>query len=773
MRRFGPAKRVWSSLILSYAVTLLLPILIYLCVYFTMYGTMRRQIIQFQTSMLDQIRTEIDNELKEMTGFFVKASLDPNLSYLMSIPEEDRLYQSYDSMKHLLTLNQSLAMYLPTVSVIESYTIHLRLSGLIWYNSNIYDPQLFFGADVAPNLLSREIWDRCVSLPAKRNTILRYTVGETPQRSLIAVLEPLPLDSAGDRAFILCVLNEGRIREHMRSLSRLNQSRIYILGEDGGVLFSSEPDAPGILPVPDGLSESPDRIHEGRQWVSYYALSSVYPWRYVTMIPVSVFREKSRFMTITMLAGSILCLLAGALLILQLTRRSYNPVRELVALARQRSGGASPASGNEYQLIKDSFLDIARENTSLSERIRQQNLAIRANFLARLLKGRLGPSDLNEDILESLGIHFLSDRFLVMLCSLLPDAQEGESADRVPAFPGIQQFDAWFLERLRGNLDENWDVFATEVDEFHAYIVAVQEEAAETWPATLRTALAAAQGDPPWARLKPTFAVSRLQKSVTAIPHGYQEAMRAMEYRILGGRTGLIFADEVLALERNANQYRYSIEEEQILLNAIRVGDFGRASAEVERVLDDNLPGIGSSIGRFRCLIYDLIGTFIKALNQEHGMDELKFPDMGTALSQITAKPTIGETRRELLACLRTICEQTAVYSRDNERLALVRKVERFIGENYLDRNLGVAAISAGIGMNPKYLSTVYRTLKGESMMDTLHKRRLAEIKKLLRESSIKIGDAANRSGYSSVATLMRAFKKYEGITPGRFKGKE
>ena len=71
--------------------------------------------------------------------------------------------------------------------------------------------------------------------------------------------------------------------------------------------------------------------------------------------------------------------------------------------------------------------------------------------------------------------------------------------------------------------------------------------------------------------------------------------------------------------------------------------------------------------------------------------------------------------------------------------------------------------------MNPKYLSYVYKEATGDSLINLINRTRIDRAKDFLKED-LSILATARRVGYGNSNAFIRIFKKYEGITPGRFK---
>ena len=65
-----------------------------------------------------------------------------------------------------------------------------------------------------------------------------------------------------------------------------------------------------------------------------------------------------------------------------------------------------------------------------------------------------------------------------------------------------------------------------------------------------------------------------------------------------------------------------------------------------------------------------------------------------------------------------------------------------------------------------------FRRATGRSILDEIHEVRLAEVKRLLSNPSVKIGSIASRTGYGSENFLARLFKRKCGVTMREFRSK-
>ena len=94
-----------------------------------------------------------------------------------------------------------------------------------------------------------------------------------------------------------------------------------------------------------------------------------------------------------------------------------------------------------------------------------------------------------------------------------------------------------------------------------------------------------------------------------------------------------------------------------------------------------------------------------------------------------------------------------------------------FIHQNYADLDLNVEKIAAFCGIDNSYLTKIFKKETGMGLLEYLQRYRIKIAKKLLRQQQdVLINKLCLDIGYQNVATFIRVFKKYEGITPGQYR---
>lgn len=98
--------------------------------------------------------------------------------------------------------------------------------------------------------------------------------------------------------------------------------------------------------------------------------------------------------------------------------------------------------------------------------------------------------------------------------------------------------------------------------------------------------------------------------------------------------------------------------------------------------------------------------------------------------------------------------------------LLWVASVNEYIAKMSTDPNLSVMQIAEYFGMVQPAASSRYKKYTGYSISDEIQKTRIRHAKQLLQSSAMPLNRIAETVGYGSLATMNRAFQKYEGIVP-------
>lgn len=109
--------------------------------------------------------------------------------------------------------------------------------------------------------------------------------------------------------------------------------------------------------------------------------------------------------------------------------------------------------------------------------------------------------------------------------------------------------------------------------------------------------------------------------------------------------------------------------------------------------------------------------------------------------------------------------EQTTAKS---NYLAIAAK--KYIDQNYCNSDLSLSVVATEIGISTAYLSTIFKSITGESYIVYLTNLRIEKAKKLLKESNMKTYEIAYEIGYENPHYFSINFKKTVGISPNQYR---
>ena len=111
-------------------------------------------------------------------------------------------------------------------------------------------------------------------------------------------------------------------------------------------------------------------------------------------------------------------------------------------------------------------------------------------------------------------------------------------------------------------------------------------------------------------------------------------------------------------------------------------------------------------------------------------------------------------------------CLNTDVSSQEEKQYA---KLAQYIQTEYC-HDISLETVSEALSMSPSYIGLVFRRVAGTSFLKFLTDTRIAEVKRLLLTTDLTLREIGLKVGIENQNTLIRAFKKTEGITPGQFR---
>ncbi|MDF2678202.1 MAG: hypothetical protein K0Q97_2546 [Bacillota bacterium] len=106
------------------------------------------------------------------------------------------------------------------------------------------------------------------------------------------------------------------------------------------------------------------------------------------------------------------------------------------------------------------------------------------------------------------------------------------------------------------------------------------------------------------------------------------------------------------------------------------------------------------------------------------------------------------------------------------EQFRHVENAKKYIDLNYSDSSLSLNSVSEICGISSSYLSRIFITYFHSGFSEYLNKYRTEQAKGLMLTTDFTIAQIGDKTGFNSPQNFIRVFKKYQGETPGQYRGR-
>ncbi len=147
-------------------------------------------------------------------------------------------------------------------------------------------------------------------------------------------------------------------------------------------------------------------------------------------------------------------------------------------------------------------------------------------------------------------------------------------------------------------------------------------------------------------------------------------------------------------------------------------------------------------------------------------MSELVFADYGV-FNKCYAVLKATELTVEILnnkACIKKYIHVEMV-----ENSATIVKMQYFI-ESSLHKDITLSMVADYLGFSPSYCSKYIKKKTNQNFLDYVSSIRMREAETLLRTSDMSITDISYNTGFNSIQSFNRIFKKFRGVTPTEYR---
>ncbi|MCK8826931.1 PocR ligand-binding domain-containing protein [Natroniella acetigena] len=222
-----------------------------------------------------------------------------------------------------------------------------------------------------------------------------------------------------------------------------------------------------------------------------------------------------------------------------------------------------------------------------------------------------------------------------------------------------------------------------------------------------------------------------------------------------------------LKKDNEGNEILYPFEKENELISKVKLGDKEGAKEILNEILGFIYFQTGSKFEMVKSKTIELMVILARA-SIEIGADlEVIFGLEYIYLEEINKVGDINELSGSLAKVLDRFIEATFVLKNVKNK-DIIRRAMKYIRENY-DENINLDQVASEVGLSAAYFSKLFKEELDITYTDYLNRVRIEEAKKLL-EKEYSLADIAQMSGFNDQSYFSKVFKKFEGVSPGRWR---
>ncbi len=131
-----------------------------------------------------------------------------------------------------------------------------------------------------------------------------------------------------------------------------------------------------------------------------------------------------------------------------------------------------------------------------------------------------------------------------------------------------------------------------------------------------------------------------------------------------------------------------------------------------------------------------------------------------------------NDERVKIMECFCQETIQVISEAANKEQFRHLENAKRYIELHYNNSSLSLNSVSEVCGISSSYLSRIFVEYLSSGFVEYLNNYRIEQAKRLMITTNLTIADIGFSTGFNSPQNFIRVFKKYQGETPGQYRGR-
>lgn len=740
IKKFYRKREIFISWFISYFFIVAISLFFYMIAYQQAIKVLTDISRENQESTINRLKLLIDNNIKNIDGLMDFITLDANIKWLVNSGINTETDQHVSDIENNI---YNLSKSNPIINKIYIYAIYNDNNSKIFprdYRSTKIDWQKFLNTKDVNNF-------------NKYRNVIYKDIDEN-----LFLIKPFPFLSPSVKdAYAITLLNSTILLEEINELENKKSGSVIILDDDNDIILTSSNSINGnfnILKILENM-----KIGDNNNFITQNALSAFSNMKYISIIPANIYKDRIKYLKnlLYMMVFLFVCIAITASY--YFSKKNYNPLLQIMNLLKGENYNFDSKKFQKYNSIFKQINNIIVENKTNFDKLQNQHNIIKTFYLSNLISGKIDTEqdEIYKD-LDTYDIVFLGGKFTVLLFHLNNNSQ-------------INLIFYSILSNIAEKLKNDERLFyVTEINGSYVLLFNFSHKLAdEEILLYLKKDIKQIQEKLKDANFEFSILSGSVKTGIMEIKHSYEEARACIDYEILKGFGQILFFSEITEiLDSKDVKYFSSQNMSEKLFNLIRAGLFD-AAKELIQIEIETIVNIKSvSIDTKKTKLSSLKTIILNSLEEIPLVFRERLKENGEMIDSFIKCKTFPELQMQS----DKIFLQLTSYSRNkrNRRSSLSENAINYIKKNFQDINLSINAIADEFDISVQHLSISFKKQTGTGILIYLHKLRREKAKDLLANSKYNVKEIAQKVGYYTDIGFIRAFKRYEGVTPGQYR---
>jgi two-component system response regulator YesN len=747
--------KIYKNFIISYIITLMLPLLIMsVIVLYHFINEMKQEVeINIRNPLIKSI-DNFDLYIEQLTKTSLQIELNDSLR---NINIQEAPYRAIDLKNELLKYNTNSFIdeiffynyadnyvssfnYLCTLDVFNNFVLYSDLSIFNLQEFKESEKQMgycYFPADSInlANIQNHLMYiNKIPTYSSKSYGILMYMI---PESSIKTVIDP----AIGENSCVVMV--DPDTKNILFHFSDKNNPELINSFQN-------------ILHSVSNLEEIRKLNINNKKYSSYVIESGKVPYLFIQLMPEDLLSSKINRIRMVYLISMIAIIIISGFVISILMRINYRPIKNLKNLLEENlmpsSKNISREKLNEIELLEYALLQYNKENVDLREFASSNKAAVKNYLIDCFLAGQASKIDNIMQTCSNIDLQFNKNYYCVIIVKTgniqkitLSEAEQIVSSINIP-----DEFQTIVHRDIR--LNNIVVILGCDTkDENQSKVLALK---------LIKSFIGKYQSD-----LR--VGVGCFYNSMFQINYSHEEALKVLEYNNILSKSNIICFSDISKKGEKSIQYPFDLFES--LENSIRKNDIFSIRDTINQLVyymkDKNL-----SMYWAKNICFDTANTITKELLKKYSNSPL--------LNKPYIERIYGSdinTFEDIESIMEEISDDITNYLKVDQasyELKLLQQIIKYIQENYPNPEFTLQNLADSIQMSTPYISQYFKKNTDYTISEYVTRLRMEKAKDLLLKTEMTVQEIASSVGYYSVSSFIRKFREKEKITPGQYKNK-